>query len=133
MARPRTPKAKAKATGRDKHDKARFAGRNEPVVHSELGPPFDWLTDTENSKQREAWEIFRGDIPWLNASHRLLVAEACTVLGRMIAGKEVGVQALNLLRQCLGQMGATPADASKAGATPDGEKADPADEFFSGS
>lgn len=30
-----------------------------------------------------------------------------------MTGNEVGVQALNLLRQCLGQMGATPADASK--------------------
>jgi hypothetical protein len=30
-----------------------------------------------------------------------------------MTGQEVGVQALNLLRQCLGQMGATPADATK--------------------
>ncbi len=30
-----------------------------------------------------------------------------------MAGEECGVQTLNLLRQCLGSMGATPSDASK--------------------
>jgi len=131
MPRPRTPKAKAEITGRAKHDKARFDGRNEPVIEDELGDAPDWLKDTESNKPRKAWETLRAEIPWLNSSHRTLVATASSILGRMIAGQECGVQAMNLLRQCLGQMGATPADASKAGAKPDGEKdKDDADEFF---
>lgn len=130
MPRPRTPKAKAEITGRIAHDKKRFTGRNEPIVNDDLGPAFDWLTDTETNKQREAWETIRKEVPWLNSSHRILVAEAATILGRMIAGQEVGVQALNLLRQCLGQMGATPADASKAGAKPNDDEKEPGAEFF---
>lgn len=130
MARPRTPKAKAKVTGRDKRDPARFEGRNEPVVNDPLGEPFDWMVDTEKKKPRQAWAELASTIPWLNSSHRILVAAASDILGRMIAQQDVGVQALNLLRQALGQMGATPADASKAGAKPDGESEDPADEFF---
>ncbi|WP_234838961.1 hypothetical protein [Sinorhizobium meliloti] len=38
---------------------------------------------------------------------------ASNIQGRIMAGQEVGVQAMNLLRQMLGQMGATPADATK--------------------
>lgn len=130
MARPRTPKAKAAVTGRDKRDPARFETRNEPVVDGDLGDAPKWITDTDTNKAREAWATIRADIPWLNSSHRILVATASNILGRMIAGQECGVQAMNLLRQCLGQMGATPADASKAGGKPDGEKADPADAYF---
>jgi hypothetical protein len=131
MARPRTPKAKAAVTGRDQHDKARFSDRAEPTVDANLGEPFDWLTDTDKCKAREAWGILSDTIPWLNYSHRILVATASNILGRMIAGQDVGVQAMNLLRQALGQMGATPADASKAGAKPDGGKdEDPAAKYF---
>ncbi len=41
-----------------------------------------------------------------------------------MAGQEVGVQAMNLLRQMLGQMGATPADASKVATPDEGEEKD---------
>ncbi|MDK4727459.1 hypothetical protein [Rhizobium phaseoli] len=130
MARPRTPKAKAKVTGQASVRRKKFEERNEPTVADELGDPPDWIKDTDTNKAREAWQTLRIDIPWLNSSHRILVATASNILGRMIAGQDCGVQAMNLLRQCLGQMGATPADASKAGAKPDGESKDPADEFF---
>lgn len=130
MARPRTPKAKAVVTGRASHDKARFEGRNEPVVTESLGEPPEWLKDTDTNKPRVAWEIIRDEVPWLNSSHRMLVATMCNQLGRLVAGQEVGVQASVFIKQCLGAMGATPADASKAGAKPDGESKDPADEFF---
>lgn len=130
MARPRTPKAKAVATGAAQKNKGRFEGRNEPIVNDDLGPPPDWLTDTENCKGRTAWTTMSSEIPWLNSSHRGLMEIASSIRGRLMTGQEVGVQALNLLRQCLGQMGATPADASKAGAKPDGESEDPAEEFF---
>lgn len=130
MARPRTPKAKAEITGQAAVRRTKFEGRNEPSVDGPLGDAPDWLKDTDTNKAREAWEVIRLDIPWLNSSHRILVATASNILGRMIAGQDCGVQAMNLLRQCLGQMGATPADASKAGAKPNGESEDPADEFF---
>lgn len=131
MPRPRVPKVKAVITGRDKRDPARFTGRNEPTVTEALGGPPGWLVDTESNKAREAWETISQDIPWLNSSHRILVATAASILGRMMAGQECGVQAMNLLRQCLGQMGATPADASKAGVMPNGnESADPAEKYY---
>lgn len=130
MPRPRTPRSKAAVIGADKKNKGRFEARNEPLVSDDLGDPPDWIVDGETNKAREAWQTLRKEIPWLNSSHRILVATASNILGRMIAGQDCGVQAMNLLRQCLGQMGATPADASKAGAKPDGESKDPADEFF---
>lgn len=126
MANPRTPKAKAKITGQSDKNKGRFEQRNEPIVDEDVGEPHDWLN--ENAKR--AWREIVAEVPWLNHSHRGHLAIAALVRGRLIAGEEVGVQALNLLRQCYGQMGATPADASKAGAKPNGETADPADEFF---
>lgn len=131
MAMPRTPKAKAVVTGQAAVRRKKFEGRNEPLVSDDLGAPFDWLTDTDKNKAREAWSVLAGTIPWLNSSHRILVATASNILGRMIAGQDVGVQAMNLLRQTLGQMGATPADASKVGAQPNGnEDEDPAKKYF---
>lgn len=129
MPRPRTPLAKARLTGRDKVNPARFTGRNEPLIAEDLGDAPEWLRDTENAKPREAWEQLRDSIPWLNSSHRGISVIAATVMGRMMAGQDVGTQSMNLLRQCLGQMGATPADASRVG-LPDVPVDDPAEEFF---
>lgn len=64
------------------------------------------------------------ELPWLNQSHRTLVGMAANIQGRIMAGQEVGVQAMNLLRQMLGQMGATPADASKVASGDDGDEKD---------
>lgn len=130
MPRPRTPLAKARVTGRDKVNPARFTGRNEPLVDDDLGHAPDWLVDTDITKPREAWEQIRETVPWLNSSHRGLVSIAATVQGRLIAGQDVGVNALNLLRQCYGQMGATPADAGRVGLSEAPREPDPADEFF---
>lgn len=113
MARSRTPRAKAAVEGRDKKDPGRFRGRKEPKVEGGLGDPPSWLKDTDSNKPREAWAIIKSEIPWLNSSHRMLVATACNQLGRLIAGQEVGVQASIFIKQCLGAMGATPADSSK--------------------
>lgn len=126
MARPRTPKAKAAVTGQAAVRRKKFEGRNEPAVNTEVGPPPEWMNDN----QREAWNIISSEIPWLNSSHRAIVEIASYIRARLMSGEEVGVPALTLLRQCLGQMGATPADASKAGARPDGESKDPADDYF---
>jgi hypothetical protein len=124
--------AKATVTGRDKHDKARFADREEPVVNDPLGDAPKWIVDTEKCKAREAWEILRAEVPWLNASHRMLIATLCNQLGRLVAGQDVGVQASVFIKQCLSEMGATPAAASKVGAKSDGDSADKdsAAEFF---
>lgn len=128
MARPRTPKAKAVALGRDKVNPARFDGRNEPVVTDPIGEPFDWL----KPKAKQAWKDLADEIPWLNKSHRGLLSIAANIRGRMMgdSAEDVGVQALNLYRQCLGSMGATPADASKAGAMQGAEKVDPSEQYF---
>lgn len=126
MARPRTPKAKAAVTGQATVRRKKFEERTEPAIADDLGNPPAWMPEG----QQAAWRVIDAEIPWLNSSHRALVEIASYVRGRLMAGEDVGVQALNLLRQCLGQMGATPADASKAGGRPDGETADPADAYF---
>ncbi|MGO7185303.1 hypothetical protein ACCT14_33015 [Rhizobium brockwellii] len=121
MARPRNPLGKAKAEGRETINAGRFKGRKEPNGNGPLGAPPKWLTDTETNKQRSAWLLFQKEIPWLMESHRMLVGMAANIQGRIMANQDVGVQAMNLLRQCLGQMGATPADATKV-AVPDGDE-----------
>lgn len=126
MARPRLPAAKAKALGSDKVNPARFEGRNEPIVADPVGEPPKWMTP----EQGAAWRTLSEEIPWLNRSHRALLGIASVIQARIESGGDVGVQAMNLLRQALGQMGATPADASKAGVQPNGQKEDDGEEFF---
>lgn len=124
MAKPRNPLGKAKVEGRDKKDPQRFKNRAEPAANGPLGVPPVWLKDSADTKAKSAWKLFAKELPWLNESHRTLVGMASTIQGRIMAGQEVGVQAMNLLRQMLGQMGATPADASKVTAPDDGEEKD---------
>jgi hypothetical protein len=125
MPKPRTPKAKAAVTGQADKKRTKFDGRKEPKPIGPLGDPPEWLVDTDTNKARSAWELFRREIPWLTESHRLLVGMAANIQGRIMAGQECGVQAMNLLRQMLGQMGATPADSSKITVPDDeGEKDD---------
>ena len=113
MARPRTPRAKAAVQASDTKNPQRFKNRIEPKVDAPIGAPPDWLVDNDLSKARTAWLTFMAEIPWLNETHRSFLEIASNIRGRLMTGQEVGVQALNLLRQCLGQMGATPADATK--------------------
>lgn len=126
MSKPRLPLAKAKVAGRDVINAGRFAGRKEPKAPP-LGAPSAWMT----KDHRAVWAQFAKELPWLNASHRSLLEIAVSVRTRLVKGEDVGVQALNLLRQCLGQMGATPADATKVH-VPDGDEEDPDEAFFSG-
>ena len=123
MARPRNPLAKAKAEGRDKTHPTRFKNRTDIKADGPLGNPPAWLKDTAEIKAKSAWKLFAKELPWLNQSHRTLVGMAANIQGRIMAGQEVGVQAMNLLRQMLGQMGATPADATKV-SMPDEEDKD---------
>jgi hypothetical protein len=121
MARPRTPVAKAAIEARDKINAGRFKNRVEPKQNGPLGKPPTWIKDTEGNKAKSAWLLFEREIPWLTESHRILVGMASNIQGRMMAGQDVGVQAMNLLRQMLGQMGATPADATKVSVSDDEE------------
>jgi hypothetical protein len=124
----RTPLATAIATGRVQHDPKRFKGRNEPESNGPLGDPPKWMKKKE---QIEAWEEFEHELPWLNQSHRALVGIASDIRGRQIAGEEISIQFLNLLRQCLGQMGATPSDASKVNVPDDDQTpTDPSAKYF---
>lgn len=124
MPKPRTPLAKARLEGRDKKDPQRFRGRNEPAFGLPLGRPPEWLVDTEQNKARSAWLLFEKEIPWLTEQDRMLVQMAASIQGRFMAGKEVGVQSMGLLRQMLAQMGATPADRTKVAIPDAGETKD---------
>ncbi|KAF1010041.1 hypothetical protein [Brucella pseudogrignonensis] len=124
MARPRTPRAKAAVEASDKKNPQRFKNRTDAKADGPLGNPPAWLKDTPELKAKAAWKLFEKELPWLNQSHRTLVGMAANIQGRIMAGQEVGVQAMNLLRQMLGQMGATPADASKVATGDDGDEKD---------
>jgi hypothetical protein len=124
MARPRTPRAKAAVEASDKKNPQRFKNRTDAKADGPLGNPPAWLKDTPDLKAKAAWKLFEKELPWLNQSHRTLVGMAANIQGRIMAGQEVGVQAMNLLRQMLGQMGATPADASKVATGDDGDEKD---------
>jgi hypothetical protein len=126
MPRPRTPTSKARATGQNIKHPERFSKRSEPRKIGPLGSPPTWM----NAGQVAAWKQFQAELGWLNHSHRALVEIACAVRARINAGEDVGVHALNLLRQCLGQMGATPADSSKISAPDEEGEEDPADKYF---
>jgi len=70
------------------------------------------------------------ELPWLDRSHRALTEIAATVRARVLLGDDIGVKALSLLRQRLGQMGATPSDASKVRMPDDETPDDPSTKYF---
>jgi hypothetical protein len=95
-------------------------------VDAPLGDAPDWMTDA----QVTAWDQFKAELGWLNSSHAALVEIASIARARVRSGDAAGVSTMNLLRQCLGQLGATPSDASKV-ALRDEEEVDPSDQYFS--
>jgi hypothetical protein len=125
MPRQRTPLAKAKATGQDIIHATRFKNRNEPESNGPLGPPPAWL----KKPAADAWEAFDDELPWLNRSHRCIVGIASIARAELAAGC-ADTRMLNLLRQCLGQMAATPADSSKITLPDDSEPEDPSEKYF---
>jgi hypothetical protein len=69
-------------------------------------------------------------LPWLNRSHRCIVGIASIARAELTAGN-ADIKMLALLRQCLGQLGATPADASKITLPDeDDEVEDPSSKYF---
>jgi hypothetical protein len=118
---------KAETTGRALHDPKRFKTRREPKVDAPLGPPPKWMKD---KNALEAWRTFTTEIPWLNYSHRSLVEIASMIRGRLMAGDELSIAGLTLLRICLSQMGASPADASKVSMPEENDDQDPSAKYF---
>lgn len=110
-----------------KKNPGRFAKRGKPGAQAQLGAPPKWF----KQRQRVEWNRFKRELAWLTESHRALLEIACVIRARLAAGEDVGIQALNLLRQCLGQMGATPADESKINQASDDEGDDPAQDYLS--
>lgn len=125
MSRPRLPLAKARAKGSALKNKARHASR-KAHPSSALSEPPPWLV----GNQCVAWAGFQRELPWLCERDRSLVEIASVIRGRLMDGQNVGVNALNLLRQALGQMGATPADATRVSPGIDDEPERPEDAYF---
>jgi hypothetical protein len=119
MPRNRIPKARALVEGRDLVHPERHRNRNEPTA-APLGGAPKWMTPAQSA----AWRTFEAEAPWLNYSHRGLCEIASVVRARLASGEDVGVQAMGLLRLCLGSMGMTPTDASKVVLAPEEEPDD---------
>lgn len=130
MANRKKPRALAQITGAAMRNPSRYRAPDPGADLGPLGEPPGWLPESESSKAQTAWREISGLASWMNRSHRGLTAIAATVLGRVIAGQEVGVQALNLLRQCYGQMGLTPADAHRVAMPAAATDDDPANQYF---
>ncbi|MGV3580009.1 hypothetical protein [Brevundimonas sp.] len=126
MPRARTPVAKAEAMGAAAKNPQRHRARKEPPATRPLGKHPDWFDKVQTSM----WEGFKLELPWLTESDRA-VMEVASVLRAQLKLKplDMGVSKMNLLRLCLAQLGATPADRSKIGVG-DGEEGDPDDAFF---
>jgi phage terminase small subunit len=123
MARPRTPIAKAEATGRTVHDPQRYRDRKEPA-NKPLGEPSRMLKFNEP----EAYKAFKRELPWLTEGDRIVVEAASMLRARLMSGSRDPKVIGQLLALCR-EMGATPATRSKIHVTDDGE-ADPANEFL---
>jgi hypothetical protein len=95
----------------------RFKTRKEHASTGPLGDAPHWMKD---KNQKDSWNTFRVEIPWLQKSHRALVGIACVARGTLMSGGDFNVRMATLLRRCLGSMGATPIDASKITMPDDG-------------
>ena len=121
--RPRLPQDVAKITGAADKNAKRFKDRASPKVKS-LGPAPKAFTD----EQREIWNEFNADFPWLGRTDRKLVGMACLLQDAINAG-DAPIAYFAQLRLMLSSMGGTPVDRSKVTMAED-TKPDPADEFL---
>lgn len=127
MPRPRLPVAKAATSGAAIKNPGRHAGRKKPAGTRSLGEPYKAMTAAE----KRAWKEFATEMPWLNASHRVLLRLACLWTARMDDPKaEFGVSATQALSSILSKLGATPVDESKVSHGSDED--DQGEEFFGG-
>lgn len=125
MARPRLPAAKAEVSGAALKDPQRHRGRKAPKGTHPLGEPFKKMT----KEQKEAWENFRAELPWLNSSHRALLQVACILRARIEKDPAIGVNALQTYSAILSKLAATPVDETKV-PRGDEEDDDPEDQYF---
>lgn len=125
MANPRLPASKADVSGAAMKNPQRHSGRKVPSGVRALGEPYARMTPD----QREAWEEFRAELPWLNSAHRALLQLACVLRARLNTDPDMGVNALSAYSSILSKLAATPVDETKVGGS-DGEEEDPADRFF---
>lgn len=122
--RPRLPNDVAKLTGANLKDPQRFRNRFDPKAVKSLGPAPKQFDDD----QREIWDMFNADFPWLGRADRSLVKMA-VMMDQMIDSGEAPVAVFAQYRLLLSSMGGTPVDRSKVSA-PDDDGKDPADEFL---
>jgi hypothetical protein len=69
------------------------------------------------------------DLPWLRYCHRGIVGITAILTAKLATG-ELCVSGMNCLRQCLGKLGATPADFAKVNWSPTTDDDVPAAEYF---
>ena len=127
MARPRLPAAKAETSGAAIKNAGRFADRKTPKHKHPIGEPYASMTD----QQKVVWRECAAEMPWLTASHRLLLRQVCLLAARMETDPDMGVNALQALGAALSKLGATPTDETKINYGEE-DPEDPADEFFTG-
>ncbi len=111
MPRPRTPIAKALASGAVDKNPKRFANRlNEPSPRADLGPAPMYFTP----EQIELWQALVDRVPAgvLTAADCYIVELAVLLLEKLRRGDIKPVE-IGHLRASLGSMGLTPADRGK--------------------
>jgi hypothetical protein len=123
MPKPRTPIPVADVTGYSSRHPERFRNSMRSVLDDPVGEPPEWLT----TPAQDAWREFASTLPWLNRSHRGHLAITSLLAGRLCSGAATD-SSLNLLRLCLGQLGATPADFVKVGWAPPEDEDDDLDD-----
>lgn len=124
MANPRLPTLRAEVSGAALKDPQRHRPRKGPKARP-LGEPFVRMTEA----QKEAWDQFRDELPWLNGGHRALLEAACHIRARLAGGDEVGINVLQTYSSILSKLAATPVDETKVNHGDDSEE-DPTDRFF---
>lgn len=124
MSRARLPQAKAEVAGAAVVNPARFKDRKAPKGRP-IGDPYKNMTEA----QVEVWNECRDEMPWLKASHRILLRQACILAARMDTDPEFGVSATQALSSIMSKLGATPTDETKVNYD-DGDDEDPADQYF---
>jgi hypothetical protein len=125
MGTPRAPAELLRVKGSTLKNPKLFKDRRDPKSNP-LGPPSPWM----DGKTVDAWRCFVAEVPWLMESDRVHLEIACSIRGRLMAGEDVGIGALNLLRLAAGQMGCNPADRTRIKTADDTDDADPTAGYF---
>lgn len=109
MAKPRTPTKKARVSGASIKDPGLYKDRSEQANPAPIGTPYKGMT----AAQMRVWKECATNMPWLYASHRLLLRQVCILAARMETGEDLSVSSTHALSAMLSKLGATPTDESK--------------------